>query len=153
MPVTGSTQSVRVVEQNGKVEYKLVVEVDKSLQEISVSKDEGKYVVQNVQSVEEKPKSMEEEKPKPQVKEKVEKESEKGTEIAKFIESSTISRFVSGQIVSITSTDSLISTLYEVEVKDSTGKITVLTVLSQPGEDLTLINYLQEQPTISEALQ
>jgi hypothetical protein len=40
-----------------------------------------------------------------------------------------------------------------VEVKDSTGKITVLTVLSQPGEDLTLINYLQEQPTISEALQ
>jgi hypothetical protein len=71
MPVTGSTQSVRVVEQNGKVEYKLVVEVDKSLQEISVSKDEGKYVVQNVQSVEEKPKSIEEEKPKPQVAEKV----------------------------------------------------------------------------------
>ncbi len=71
--MTDSTQSVRVVEQHGKVEYKLVVEVDKSLQEISVSKDEGKYVVQNVQSVEEKPKSMEEEKPKPQVKEKVEK--------------------------------------------------------------------------------
>lgn len=52
MPVTDSTQSVRVVEQNGKVEYTLVVEVEKSLQEIAVSKYEGKYVVQNVQSVE-----------------------------------------------------------------------------------------------------
>lgn len=44
--------------------------------------------------------------------EKVNKESEKGTEIAKFIQSTTITNIVSGQIVSITSTDSLISTLY-----------------------------------------
>ena len=98
-PVTDNTQSVRVVEQNGRVDYTLVVKVEKSVQEITVTKVEGKYIVQNVQSAEEKPDSREVENSKPQVAQKVEKESVKGNEITKFIQSSTISSIVSGQIV------------------------------------------------------
>jgi hypothetical protein len=56
-------------------------------------------------------------------------------------------------IVSINATDNLVSILYTVYVKDSNNKITVLQILSETGENFTLIGASEVQSsTISESV-
>lgn len=44
-------QSIQITQQNAEVEYKIVVKVDNSNQEITVAKEENVFKIKNVQSV------------------------------------------------------------------------------------------------------
>jgi hypothetical protein len=150
--IASTIQSVQVVEQSGEVSYKLVVKVDKTTHEVAVGKVDGKYVVQNVYPHQPTYVTAHSEK-KQQESQKVEGESVTGSEITKFIQSSPNTHLAKGEIVSITATESLVSTLYTVEVKDSASKVTVVELLSQPGEGLVVLGSRQQQTTVTETVQ
>jgi hypothetical protein len=127
------------------------VEVNNVSQEIAVTKVNGAYIVNNVQSIYPTPSAPTTTAAPTQngTVVTINPESEEGTEIAKLIESSSDSSLSSSSIISITSSDSLLSTIYTVQVQDSTSQISILEFLAQSGENLTLISTNQVQSSLT----
>jgi hypothetical protein len=149
--VSSHTESVQVVQLNQQTTFKLVVQVDSRKQEVTVVKQEDKFIVQNVQALPEKPATALNNVTLPQ--QTVEKDSEVAQQITQVIKTSSSLQLATAQVVSITASESLLSTKYTVETRETTGKTTVLEFLQEPGQQVTLISINAPQTSSSEAVQ
>ncbi len=114
-----------------------MVEVDSRKQEVTVIKEGNKFVVQEVQTLPQPQQSL----PVNNVtlsNHLVQSDSEVAHNITSIIKSTTT--LATAQVVSITASDSLLSTKYTVETRESTGKTTIVEFLQQPGEQVTLVS-------------
>lgn len=135
--ITSSTKSIQVKESKESTEYKVVVEVNKKIEEITAVKKGNVISVLGIQvssQVVETNSAVTSEKVtiKESTSVKITDETKKTLE--NIIKNSSIPQIVNGEILKIEATETLLSIVYTVEVKSSTNQVEIVTIVSQYGE-------------------
>ena len=140
--ISETVKSVKVVEQEYSTEYQIVTEVQGKTNEVTVIKRDDKFEVLGIEEIETSVVVVEveeEETTTTTQEETVEITSETGTMVTEVVQTSDIKELQTVEITSIKATESIVSTVYEVETTNENNQVQVVTISVEPKKKPVIV--------------